>query len=308
MLYFNIDPFFMNYIEQFITYIQHEKRFSKHTVIAYQNDLLQFQTFLNNNSLTTVVRDNVRSWVVTLVHDNVSTTTINRKISSLKSFYKYLLKQNQIKVLPTIEIAIPKQKKELPHYIPVDEMNRLLNDVEFTDDMEGVRDHLIISLLYTTGIRSAEILGLNLNNVRFSDSSIKVLGKRNKERIIPLTLEVVNEFQRFIKLRSELQESKNHQFVFITSKGQKIYYGLLYKIVNKYLSLVSKQSKTSPHVIRHSFATHMLNNGADLNGIKTILGHASLAATQIYTHNSIEQLKLIHNQAHPRGEQKTRED
>lgn len=299
----------MDYITKFITYLQHEKRYSGHTITAYQNDLLQFQIFLADNlSLEKVVRDDVRAWVVELVNDNVGAKTVSRKISTLKSFYKYLLRNKWIDVVPTIDIAIPKQKKELPHYIPVDEMNRLLSDVEFPKDFEGVRDHLILSLLYTTGIRSAELMGLTLNNVRFNDSSIKVLGKRNKERIIPLTLEVVKEFKLFISLRNQLPASETHNYVFVTSKGQKIYYNLLYKIVNKYLSLVSKQSKTSPHVIRHSFATHMLNNGADLNGIKTILGHASLAATQIYTHNSIEKLKSIHNQAHPRGGQKTRED
>lgn len=299
----------MEYLTKFITYLQHEKRYSPHTIMAYQNDLLQFQAFLSNNtSLEKVMRDDVRAWVVALVNDNVGAKTISRKISTLKSFYKYLLRNKWIEVVPTIDIAIPKQKKELPHYIPVDEMNRLLNDIVFPSGMEGVRDHLIISLLYTTGIRSAELLGLTINNVRFNDSSIKVLGKRNKERIIPLTLEVIKEFKAYMQLRNKLTESNSHSYVFVTSKGQKIYYNLLYKIVNKYLSLVSKQSKTSPHVIRHSFATHMLNNGADLNGIKTILGHASLAATQIYTHNSIEQLKSIHNQAHPRGGQKTRED
>ena len=299
----------MEYLTKFITYLQHEKRYSPHTIMAYQNDLLQFQAFLSNNtSLEKVMRDDVRAWVVALVNDNVGAKTISRKISTLKSFYKYLLRNKWIEVVPTIDIAIPKQKKELPHYIPVDEMNRLLNDIVFPGGMEGVRDHLIISLLYTTGIRSAELLGLTINNVRFNDSSIKVLGKRNKERIIPLTLEVIKEFKAYMQLRNKLTESNSHSYVFVTSKGQKIYYNLLYKIVNKYLSLVSKQSKTSPHVIRHSFATHMLNNGADLNGIKTILGHASLAATQIYTHNSIEQLKSIHNQAHPRGGQKTRED
>lgn len=299
----------MEYLTKFITYLQHEKRYSPHTIMAYQNDLLQFQAFLSNNtSLEKVMRDDVRAWVVALVNDNVGAKTISRKISTLKSFYKYLLRNKWIEVVPTIDIAIPKQKKELPHYILVDEMNRLLNDIVFPGGMEGVRDHLIISLLYTTGIRSAELLGLTINNVRFNDSSIKVLGKRNKERIIPLTLEVIKEFKAYMQLRNKLTESNSHSYVFVTSKGQKIYYNLLYKIVNKYLSLVSKQSKTSPHVIRHSFATHMLNNGADLNGIKTILGHASLAATQIYTHNSIEQLKSIHNQAHPRGGQKTRED
>lgn len=298
----------MNHIEQFITYITHEKRYSPHTVLAYQNDLLQFQVFIGSKELTQVVRDDVRAWVVSLINDQVSPTTVNRKISTLKSFYKYLLRKNLVALVPTIDIATPKQKKELPQYIPVDEMNRLLNDISFPKDFEGVRDKLMIELLYTTGIRSAELMGLTINNVRFNESTIKVLGKRNKERIIPLTLEVTTGLNQYLTMKEQIVGATGNPYVFVSKKGNQIYHGLLYKIVNKYLSLVNKHSKTSPHVMRHTFATHMLNNGADLNGIKTMLGHASLAATQVYTHNSIEKLKSIHKQAHPRGEQKNRED
>jgi integrase/recombinase XerC len=302
----------MSQIQAFVNYLSAEKRFSKHTVIAYQKDLEQFSDFLEQYfELKNVVqanRDHIRSWVVYQVEKQLGEKTINRKISTLKSFYKYLLKSEVINVIPTNDIATPKLKKKLPQYIPREDMSRLLDDTQFPHDFEGVRDKLMIELLYCTGIRSSELMELTITNVCFNDSSIKVLGKRKKERIIPLTLELNNKLKTYVfKERNEIAV-ENNPYLFVTIKGKQIYHGLLYKIVNKYLSLVSRHAKKSPHVLRHTFATHMLNNGADLNGIKTLLGHTSLAATQIYTHNSIEQLKSIHKQAHPRGGHKNRED
>lgn len=275
--------------------------------MSYKTDLEQFSLFCGD-TLLKVERDDIRAWIVSLMDSGDQPKTVQRKISTLKSFYKYLLKTNTIKAMPTQGIALPKAKKVLPAFVSEADMQKLQNEELFEDTFEGVRDKSILELLYATGMRSAEIMNLSLRNIRFNDGSIKVLGKRNKERIVPITLETVKLLDVYIKARNNTFPEIDHDFLFVTNKGGKFYHSLLYKIVNKYLSLISRQAKRSPHVLRHTFATHMLNNGADLNGIKTLLGHSSLAATQVYTHNSIEKLKLIHKQAHPRGGTKKRED
>lgn len=291
--------------QNFLQYIKHHKSYSSHTIVAYENDLAQFEQYVKESfelkCLTLVKRDMVRSWVVTLIKAGVSSSTVNRKISALKSFYKYLRLEGVIKTNPTFQISIPKQKKKIPEFIPESDMKSavvsLSNGQFSTDKMEDV----IITLLYGTGIRLAELISLKVSDVNFEKNSIKVMGKRQKERIVPLASKVIKKVEEYITYRSETFDNPE-PFLFLTKQGKKLYPKFVYRLVNTYIRSASTISKKSPHVLRHSFATHMLNNGADLNTIKELLGHASLAATQVYTHNTVEKLKNIYSQAHPRGE------
>ena len=293
----------MQNISSFCDYITHQKRYSTHTLTAYQNDLEQFQLFLfkqynltQSKEVTSLI---IRSWIVELMEKEISPRSINRKISTLKSFYKYLLKNNIVENNPLLKVVTPKTAKRLPVFIGENEMANLFNEITFNADFEGIRDQLIIELFYSSGIRLTELINLNLNSVNLPSKTIKVLGKRNKERIIPIHENLIQLIINYLNER-EKKELKNNYF-FITNKGEKTYPKLVYRIVNKYLSMITTVSKKSPHILRHTFATHMLNNGADLNSIKEILGHANLSATQIYTHNTIEKLKNIHKQAHPKA-------
>jgi integrase/recombinase XerC len=293
----------MPYIANFCNYISHQKRYSKHTVTAYKTDLEQFNQFLLSDfqidSFKEADSSIIRSWIVHLIENSISPRSINRKISTLKSFYKYMLKNKEVDNNPLLKVVTPKTSKRLPVFIGEIEMSNLFNEVKYDDNYEGSRDKLILEFLYTTGIRLIELVNLNINSIDFNNSAIKVIGKRNKERIVPFGNGLKNEIDAYLIKRQNIESKENH--LFLTKTGKKIYPKLVYRIVNYYLSIITTVSKKSPHVLRHTFATHMLNNGADLNSIKEILGHANLSATQVYTHNTIKKLKNIHKQAHPKA-------
>jgi integrase/recombinase XerC len=245
----------------------------------------------------------VRSWLVSLLDNSVSTKTINRKISTLKSFYKYLSRESVIQANPMLKVIAPKNARSLPSFVKENDMDRLMTDILFDDDFTGWRNKLLIQFFYSTGIRLSELINLQLTDVNLDESTIKVLGKRNKERIIPVSKSLATATSHYILLRNQrlIELGIENSYLFISGKGKQTYPKLVYRIINKYLSYVSTNSKKSPHTLRHSFATSMLNHGADLNAVKELLGHASLTATQIYTHNSIDKLKNIYEHAHPRA-------
>tara|TARA_B100001758_G_C18341198_1_gene574424 strand:+ start:48 stop:917 length:870 start_codon:yes stop_codon:yes gene_type:complete len=284
----------------FVKYITSEKRFSKHTIIAYNNDLEQFIKYIDSCfkikcNFTEINFQIIRSWIASLLEDGVTSRTVNRKISVLKSFFKFLLREGTIDSNPMLRIINPKSSKKLPVFIEKHEIEFLLDKIEFDDSFVGDRDKLIIELFYVTGIRLSELININVGDIDYNMSTIKVLGKRNKERIIPLSPSIIIQLQDFIN-----KYSISH-FLFTNNEGNKVYRKLVYRVVKKYLSKISNVDKKGPHILRHTFATHMLNNGADINAIKELLGHANLSATQIYTHNTIDKLKTVYKQAHPRG-------
>ncbi|MEQ8472922.1 MAG: tyrosine-type recombinase/integrase [Marinoscillum sp.] len=290
-------------IDSFLKYLRYEKRYSEHTLTAYRRDLEQFQVFLSE---TFEIQDSIeakhphlRSWVVELMDSGITPNSINRKIATLKSYYKFLLGRELISANPTGRLKPLKGEKRLPSFVRENEMVTLLDQVEFPDDFLGARDRLILELLYATGIRLAELIGLKDSDVNAYQGSIKVLGKRNKERLIP-----TSDF--IVKLIRNYQAKRDTEFgmcayLLVTDKGEKLYPMMVYRTVKKYLEQVTTISKKSPHVLRHTFATHLLNKGADLNAVKDLLGHTSLAATQVYTHNSMEKLKSVFDQAHPKA-------
>jgi integrase/recombinase XerC len=292
------------FIEQFIRYLQFEKRFSPHTVTAYKNDLDQFSQYIVSfqSELLNVTHQHVRTWIVSLMDDGIEARTINRKISSLRSFYKFLQRENLIGNSPMIYVRAPKIPKRLPIVITEQKMDILLDAQDvFSNDFQGMRDRLIVELLYGTGMRLSELVNLSDYDINVYEQQIKVLGKRNKERIIPIS-------NSLTKLISDYQLQKlNQNFdnksaaLIVTNQGNKVYAKFIYRTVNLVLSFISTHDKKSPHILRHSFATSLLNRGADLNAIKELLGHSSLAATQVYTHNSVEKLKSIYKQAHPKA-------
>jgi integrase/recombinase XerC len=288
-------------VERFLQYLQFEKRFSEHTVIAYNNDLRQFIDYLETSykisELSSIDHLIIRSWIVEMMEKKISSRTINRKITTLKTFYKYLLRQDLVKDNPMLKIQSPKTSKRLPVFVEKDKMDLLLDNITFEEGEDGLRDQLILEMFYATGMRLSELINLKEKDVDLAAGQLKVLGKRNKERIIPFN----NELARKIKSYIDVKAGGGGDFLFVTGEGKKMYQKFVYNIVNKYLSQVTTLDKKSPHVLRHTFATHMLNNGADLNAIKELLGHANLAATQIYTHNTVEKLKNIHKQAHPKA-------
>lgn len=293
----------MPYISDFCDYLQHQKRYSSHTITAYQKDLTQFKEFLvsefETDSFKDVSASFIRSWIVQLIENDISPRTINRKVSSLKSFYKHLLKNKIVDKNPLLKVITPKTSKRLPVFIGENEINNLFENIEYPNNYEGKRDQLILELFYATGTRLSELIELNINSIDYHNNTIKVLGKRNKERLIPIGKNLITLINEYTKERKSI--SGNEPYLFLTKFGKKLYPKLVYSMVNSYLSQVTTVSKKSPHVLRHTFATHMLNNGADLNTIKEILGHANLSATQVYTHNTIEKLKNIHKQAHPKA-------
>jgi integrase/recombinase XerC len=291
----------MSMVNKFLEYLEFEKRYSKHTIVSYKTDLLQFEAYLSvlfEVGVEEATHVMIRSWMVTLVEKGISSRTINRKKSTLQVFYKYLKAKVLIEESPMQKVVAPKVEKRLPHYVKKQDMESLFSEVEFTNDFSGSRDRLILELFYNTGMRLSELV--ELKEVNVLEDSIKVVGKRNKERMIPITSVMRRKIIDYISLkRNEFTEST--QSLFVTDKGEKLYQKFVYRKVNHYLGLVTSQGKKSPHVLRHTFATHMLDNGAELNAIKEILGHASLSATQVYTHNSIEKLKNVYKQAHPRS-------
>jgi len=295
----------MEAISNFVDYLRFEKRFSEHTVLAYQNDLKQFTAFLSAEGeslvLNEIIAVQIRSWLVKLLEEGIEPRSVNRKITALKTFFKYALKNKWINTNPMLKVVSPKVAKKLPVYVAAERLDFLLDRAEFPNDFDGRRDHLIIELLYGTGMRRAELLGLTVDDVDFRNKQLKVTGKRNKQRIIPLFDHLLEQIKEFLTAREEINY-QHSDWLFLDSKGRALYPDKIYRIVRRYLSLISTQSKRSPHVLRHSFATEMLNKGADLNSIKEILGHANLSATQVYTHNSIEKLREVYKKAHPRGE------
>lgn len=294
----------MQYLEQFLNFLRYEKRYSVHTVTAYEKDLDQFIQFGNelvgDFSLVEADHHLIRQWVISLMDEGMTPVSVKRKISSLRSLYKFLLREGHLKKNPTELVMIPKTGKKLPQFVQEKEMNRLLDTSFFADDFSGLRDKAILSLFYGTGMRLSELRGIRLSDIHPAERVVKVLGKRNKERLIPYPTEIGDDLATYTKVRYELIGDSN-SYLFVTEKGEQVYEKLLYRIVRKYLSLVTSMEKRSPHILRHSYATHLLNRGADLNAIKELLGHASLAATQVYTHTSFEKLKKIYNKAHPRA-------
>ena len=285
---------------KFIKYLSAEKRFSEHTITSYSTDLDQFSIFLSeeyqiSNEVSEINFQIVRSWIASLLEKGVTPRSVNRKISSLKTYFKFLIRENVILESPMLKIVAPKSKKRLPVFIEENQIENLLNEVEFDEGFIGERDKLIIELFYVTGIRLSELINIKIFDINFSNSLIKVLGKRNKERLIPLSINIVNELQTFVK------KHNLNNYLFTNLGGTKVYTKLVYRVVKKYIGKISSVNKKSPHILRHTFATHMLNNGADINAIKELLGHANLSATQVYTHNTIEKLKTVYKQAHPRA-------
>jgi integrase/recombinase XerC len=288
------------YIKDFIIFLSSEKRFSTHTTIAYKNDLLQFFNFLKNNypsntDIQEISFKIIRNYVAFLLESNIKVSSVNRKISTLRSYFKFLVREDYLTINPMLKIVPPKSKKKLPVFVDQESMQSLLTKVCFPKGFIGERDKLIIELFYLTGIRLSELVNIKIKHISFDSYYVKVLGKRNKERIIPLSSKIINEISSYIS------KFCLNEYLFTNLKKQKVYNKLVYRVVKKYISKISSIDKNSPHILRHTFATHMLNNGADINAIKELLGHANLSATQVYTHNTIDKLKIIYQQAHPRA-------
>ena len=292
-------------IKSFIDYLQLEKKYSPNTIKAYENDIMSFSDYNKNefdqSSISKVDYSQLRSWIVKLVESKISNRSINRKISSLNTYYKFLLKIEKIKKNPLDNHRALKTKKIIQLPFSEKEVISALDINNFQNSFEGKRDRLIIEMLYSTGIRRIELIGIKLKDIDFSSKRIKVLGKRNKERFIPMLESTISLIEEYMDYRNELNKIHNKDFLFLTSKGEKIYENLVYRITNKYFDYVSTKVKKSPHILRHSFATHLLNNGADLNAVKDLLGHSSLAATQVYTNRSIEEIKKVYSNTHPRN-------
>ena len=293
----------MSHQESFLKYLKYEKRYSGLTLIAYKKDLDQFEEFfvkeIGDFDILRIDDKVVRTWVVEMMEKKLSPRTVAKKVAALKSFYKYLLRKEIIDESKLNNTILPKIRKKLPFFVEEKNMHHLLDDIEFGRDFEGVRDKLVISMFYGTGVRLSELLNLKDLDVDRTESLIKVLGKRNKERIIPYPKTLNPLIEQYLKVRNESVDKKVDYF-FLTAKGVKVYEKLFYRIVNNNLSKVTTVDKRSPHVLRHTFATQMLNNGADLNAVKELLGHANLSATQVYTHTSLDKIKKVYKQAHPR--------
>jgi len=290
--------------EKFVEYIRFEKRYSQHTIQAYSKDLSQFSSFLSEqygiSDITSANHQQIRSWMVYLMDSGLSERSVLRKLSTLKSFYKYLYRNKLVEHNPTLIVIPPKTPTRNPDFIDEEKMKNLFEEIRFENNFSGIRDKLILEVFYNTGIRLAELIELKTKDISFSNRTIKVLGKRNKERLIPFTKKMEMALLEYLEMK-EKEGFSGEEYLFITDKGKKMYPRLVYRIVNKYLGMITTLNKKSPHILRHTFATHMLNNGADLNAIKEFLGHANLAATQVYTHNTVEKLKKIYRQAHPRA-------
>jgi integrase/recombinase XerC len=295
----------MDYKESFLQYLQTEKRYSIHTVRSYINDLDQFFLFIQSTGLPedpiAVTSGDIRAWIVSMLGNNYSTVSVHRKISCLRVFYRYLRKEGVLKNDPLDKVVLPKRKKTLPVFVEEEALANLLDHDNFGESFAGIRDRTIIELLYVTGMRRSELIGLKDSDVNINEGSLKVTGKRNKQRIIPLVNTVISPLKEYLSIRNESVEGGTGGWFFVTDKGNKLYDKYVYNIVNSYLAMVTTIEKKSPHILRHTFATHMLNRGADLNSIKELLGHANLSATQIYTHNTFEKLREVYIKRHPRG-------
>ena len=297
----------MTFLNQFFNYLIFEKRTSNHTIEAYKTDLFQFEKFAASlfklHDIAEVDSDMIRTWMVNLLEQGISTRSVNRKISSLKAFYFYLMRMDVIKINPMEKVITPKTSKRLPVFLEIPTMDKLFSsEILFADDFEGVRDRAILEMFYATGMRRAELLGLKFSDIDFYEQTVKVLGKRNKERIIPFGKHLTEILENYLNFYAQKWEPNQNSCIFVSEKGEPLTPQSVSKIVHKYLDMITTVDKRSPHVLRHTFATHLLNQGADINAIKELLGHSSLAATQIYTHNTISKLKSIYNQAHPRAQ------
>lgn len=294
-------------VELFIKYLRYEKRFSDHTIKSYETDLKQFRNFVFDSSEN--IEDElipayqgIRLWISELASAGVSSVSINRKLSTLKSYCKFLMKQGVITKNPMAKVVSPKKKKRLPEFVQEDQMNKLDSSFVFTEDFSGLRDRFILELFYNTGMRLSELINIKHGDMDEQGGTVKILGKRNKERICPINNYTINIYREYLNSKKESGfETTNVSYLIVTDKGQKLYGNFVYRKVVHYLSKVTSIDKKSPHVLRHTFATHMLNHGADLNAIKELLGHSGLAATQVYTHNTFGKIKSIYKQAHPRA-------
>ena len=292
-------------IDAFRDYLQKEKKYSPHTVSAYLNDIITFQTFntihFDQENIDQVNYSQIRSWIVSLVDAGMSNVSVNRKMASLKAFYKFLLKIKQIQISPLLKHKALKTAKVLQIPFSEKEVSEVLRSMDSPVGFEEVRNKLIIDLFYTTGIRRTELIHLKISDISFANSTIKVLGKRNKERILPILPIISEQLTLYLDERSRIESIKDFDCLFIAKKGLKLNDSFVYRLINSYFSPVSEKVKKSPHILRHTFATHLLNNGADLNSVKELLGHSSLASTQVYTHSSLSELKKVYEEAHPRN-------
>jgi len=293
----------MNTKESFLQYISTEKRYSRHTVTSYKNDIDQFMGWLEEvrpgADLVSVTHADVRGWMVSLLEGGASAGTVHRKMSALRTLFRYMRRHELITADPMAGLKLPKKPKQLPVFVAEDALAKLLDEFRFGDNFSGLRDRTVVEFLYLTGMRRSELTGLRDADVDLSAGQVRVTGKRDKQRVIPLAAGFVKSLRSYIEAREEKGFSGG--WFFVTDRGNKMYDRAVYNIVTRYLAMVTTVEKKSPHVLRHTFATHMLNYGADLNSIKELLGHASLSATQVYTHNTFEQLKKIYKQAHPRA-------
>lgn len=292
-------------IDSFLKFIQYEKRYSRHTLISYRTDLLQFEKFLQFHYPEITISDTehrmIRDWIISLTEENNSARSINRKIASLRSFFRFCMKRGMASIDPTRKIKMLKTTSDLPDFINENDIVRMLDEYDYGEEFEGIRDKLLLELLYGTGIRLNELIHLKISDININEGSMKVLGKRNKERIIPLNTELISLTHKYILIKNQKFGNNMHPYLIVNNKGDLSYPMMIYRTVKKYLDIFTSVDKRSPHVLRHTFATHLLNKGAELNAVKDLLGHANLAATQIYTHNSLEKLKKVYDQAHPKA-------
>lgn len=292
----------IEYMDAFLHYLQFEKKYSTHTLVSYQTDLNQFTEFLHTqftiDSVDVISHIHIKSWLASQINEGLTSRSVNRKLTTLKTFYRFLLREGHVKTNPLIKIQGPKVETRLPVFVDQRSINNLFDsDSHFTDEPESQVSRMLMLTVYTTGMRLSELRQLRVGDVDVYKSQVKVLGKRNKQRIIPITVELLNELVAYIKQHEKQQDD----YLFSDPDKKMLNPRKIYAIVNRHLSNVTTIEKRSPHVLRHTFATHLLNNGADLNAIKELLGHANLAATQVYTHNSIERLKKVYKNRHPRA-------
>ena len=292
-------------LQAFLDYLLLEKKYSNLTVNAYKKDIESFLFFLNQEEQTNTINEvnyaQIRTWIVSLVQKGIANRSINRKISALNSFFKFLLKIEEVKINPLSKHKALKTSKKVQIPFSENEITTVLDQISHNSDFEGLRNKLIIELFYSTGMRRIELINIKVKDADLENKTIKILGKRNKERIVPLLPSIVESIANYKSERNKLEVITDQTHLFLTKKGVKIYETLVYRIINDYFSKASSKVKKSPHILRHSFATHLLNQGAEINAVKELLGHSSLAATQVYTHNSIAELKKVYAKAHPRS-------
>lgn len=291
-------------IESFLNYIRFEKRYSNNTYESYKNDIAQFAVFIAANgeeNILNVTHIDIRNWMVSLMQDKITPRSINRKISALKSFYKYLLRKGEIKKSPLTKVQTPKTSRRLPVFVEQPGIEKLFSEIEFSEGYDGLLEKIILELLYNTGMRRSELINLKEADIDSYHSQLKVLGKGNKERLIPVHPALLQSIKNYIAEKNKLPQVTERERLLVSKRGTKLQTAFVYSTVKRYLNLVTTVNKKSPHVLRHTFATHLMNNGADINAVKELLGHSSLAATQVYTHNTIDKLKEVYRKAHPKA-------